>query len=202
MKLLDLMESDTKQKNKQQSNSSFMNMLHHFGNLVANIDDVKPDSPMYIDALANKKEPEELLQLALDIIRCMFEPNPIGTWLLYGNPDFLDDVINDENNNISYSSSLSTTDNFQHHITETIIPSLEHQGYQSSASQTIYAIITTHNSNLNTNLVEANSSEITDTFDINGDATIHIGYRCDDALADTLRVSVMVAELSHFYKAH
>jgi cell division GTPase FtsZ len=149
---------------------------------------------MYIDALANKKEPEELLQLALDIVRCMFEPNPVGTWLLNGNPDFLDDVINKENDsNISYSSSsLSTTDNFSNHITETIVPSLEYQGYQPSPNQTIYTIITTHSSHLNTNLVEATSSAITDAFDINDDTTIHIGYCHDDAITDTVRVSVIV----------
>ncbi len=123
----------------------------------------------------------------------MFEPNPIGTWLLNSSPDFLDDVLNDENNNIAYySSSLSTTDNFSNHITETITPSLEYQGYQPSANQTIYAIITTHNSNLNTELIEGTSSVLTDTFNINDDTTIHIGYCRDDALVDTVRVSVMV----------
>ncbi len=123
----------------------------------------------------------------------MFEPNPAGTWLLNSNPDFLDDVINEENSNVSYSSSsLSTTDNFSNHITETIIPSLEFQGCQPSSTQTVYAIITTHNSNLNTELIEATSSAITDAFDVNDDTTIHIGYCRDDALADTVRVSVMV----------
>ncbi len=47
------------QKSEQQSNSLFMNLLHHFGSFVASIDDTKPDSEMYIDALANKKEPEK-----------------------------------------------------------------------------------------------------------------------------------------------
>jgi len=193
VKFLDLMESETTQENKQQPNSPFMNMLHHFGEFVANIDDAKPDSEIYIDALANKKEPEELLQLTLDIVRCMFEPNPVGTWLLNGNPDFLDDVINDKSNNFHYSSSaLSTTDSFSKHITETIIPSLEYQGYQPSSNQTIYVIITTHSSNLNTNFVETVSSAITDALNINDDTTIHIGYCRDDALADTVRVSVMV----------
>jgi len=194
MKFLDLMESDTSPKTNPESNSSFMNLLHHFGKFITNIDDAKPDSEMYIDALANKKEPDELLQLTLDIVRCMFEPNPIGTWLLNGNPDFLDDVINnDENNNIAYSSSsLTTTDNFSNHITETIIPSLEFQGCQPSSKQTIYAIITAHWANLNTEFIETTSSAITDAFDVNDDTTIHIGYCRDDALADTVRVSVMV----------
>jgi hypothetical protein len=193
MKFLNLMEADTDQKNKQQSNSSFMSLLHCFGNFVASIDDAKPDSEMYIDALTNKEEPEELLQLALDIVRCMFEPNPVGTWLLNGNPDFLDDIVNNKDN-IAYSSSLlSTTDNFNGHISNAIIPSLEYQGYQPSNNQTIYAIITTHSSNSNTNFVETVSSAITDTFNINDDTTIHIGYCRDDALADTARVSVMVA---------
>ena len=123
----------------------------------------------------------------------MFEPNPIGTWLLNGNPDFLDEVINDDNKNFHYSSSsLLTNDNFSKHITETIIPSLEYQSYQLSSKQTIYAIITTHSNNLNTKFIEVASSAITNAFDINDDTTIHIGYCRDDALADTLRVSVMV----------
>jgi hypothetical protein len=197
VRFLDLMESDTNTKNKQQSNSPaspLMNMLHHFGEFVANIDDAKPDSDMCIDALANKKEPEELLQLTLDIVRCMFEPHPVGTWLLNGNPDFLDEAINNkDSSNICYSSSsLSTTNNFNDHITNTIVPSLEYQGYQPSNSQTIYVIITTHGSNLNTETIESTSSAITDTLNINGDTTIHIGYCRDDALADTVRVSVMV----------
>ena len=33
---------------------------------------------------------------------------------------------------------------------------------------------------------------ITDAFDVNDDITIQIGYCRDDALADTVRVSVMV----------
>jgi len=193
MKFLDLMESETDQKSKQQPNSSFMNMLHHFGEFITNIDDAKPDSEMCIDALANKKEPEELLQLTLDIVRCMFEPNPVGTWLLNGNPDFLDEVINDSSNIAYSSSSLSTTDNCSNHITETIIPSLEFQGCQPSSNQPVYAIITTHSSNLNTESIEATSSAIIDAFDINDDTAIHIGYCHDDALADTVRVSVMVS---------
>jgi len=76
---------------------------------------------MCIDELANAQEPEELLQLTLDIVRCLFEPNPVGTWLLNGNPDFLDDIINTNSDTAYSSSSLSTTDNFSNHITETII---------------------------------------------------------------------------------
>jgi len=146
-----------------------------------------------IDELANAQEPEELLQLTLDIVRCLFEPNPVGTWLLNGNPDFLDDIINTNSDTAYSSSSLSTTDNFSNHITETIIPSLEFQGYQPSSSQSIYTIITTNNSNLNTESMEVTSSAITNAFDVNDDTTIHIGYCRDDAIVGTVRVSVMVA---------
>lgn len=192
MRFLDLMEAGTDQKNKAESNSSFINMLHHFGNFVASIDDAKSDSEMYVDALANKKEPEELLQLALDFIRCMYEPNPVGTWLLNGNPDFFDDVISSNNNDVCYSSSsLSCDDNLDNHITETVIPSLEYQDYIPSNNQTIYTVITTHNSNLNTKFVENISSVMTDAFG-DGDNVIHIGYCRDGALVDPVRVSVMV----------
>ncbi len=93
-----------------------------------------------------------------------------------------DDVINNDNkNNIIYSlSSLLTTDNFSRHIC--------HNHYSME--------------NLDTDLINSACSAIRHAFDINGDTNIHIGYCCDDALADTVRVSVMVAELSHFYKAH
>lgn len=193
MKFLDLMESDTNTKNKSQCNSPLTSLLHHFGKFFAHIDDARPDSEMYIDVLANTKEPEELLQLGLDFVRCIFELNPIGTWLLNGNPDFLDDVIRGDIDSISYSSSFLNSDNdFGNHINEITIPSLELQNYDPSNKHSIYTIITTHSNNLNTKFVEKVSSVITDVFGDN-DNVIHIGYCRDGALADSSRVSVMVA---------
>lgn len=193
MKFLDLMEVSS----KKNSASSLLNMLHHFGNFISKIDDAKPDSEMYIDALTNTKKPAELLQLGLDVIRCVYEPSPIGTWLLNGNPDFLDCAMQETVSNLAYSSSsVCYDDGFTEHYQEVVVPSLKNQGFDSgNEGGTAFVIISISDDYLTSGLVNNINEMLTDNFNIdkeNDDNTLHIGYCRDDALVDSIRVSVLV----------
>ncbi|RZQ51220.1 hypothetical protein C1E23_20675 [Pseudoalteromonas phenolica] len=193
MKFLDLMEVSS----KTNSASSLLNMLHHFGNFISKIDDAQPDSEMYIDALINTKKPAELLQLGLDVIRCIYEPSPIGTWLLNGNPDFLEGAMKESTGSVAYhSSSVCYDDDFTEHYREVVVPSLNQQGIDNNhKGNTAFVIVSTGDDYLTSGLVNNINDMLIDYFNIdkeNDDNTLHIGYCRDDALVDSIRVSVLV----------
>lgn len=192
MKFYDLMEEKADPLEK----SPVMKMLYHFGDFVSMIDESKPDSDMYIDVLKNARKPDELMQLCLDFIRCIYEPNPMGTWLLNGNPEFFVDALDESSGNIMYCSSVSNvSDDFSGHYIDVIADSLESQGFDVNHAHTAFAIITASSTHLTPELVESVSDVLIDnfTFDEEGHHSIvHTGFCRDDALGDLIRVSMMV----------
>lgn len=192
MKFYDLMEEKVDPLEK----SPVMKMLHHFGDFVSIIDESKPDSDMYIDALKSARKPDELMQLCLDFIRCIYEPKPMGTWLLNGNPEFFADALDESNNNILYcSSTANVSSDFGDHYQKVIAASLESQGFDINQGHTAFAIITASESHLKPDLIESITDVLIDnfTFDEEGHhSIIHTGFCRDDALGELVRVSMMV----------
>ena len=192
MKFLDLIESTASVTN----GSVTMDMLHQFGEFTSCVGGLEAESDMYINALTTAREPMELLQCSLDFIRCTYEPNPMGTWFLNGNPDFLDSALSESKGKFYYSSSLlSRVEGFAEHYRKSIAPSFERQGFDINKPPRVFVIITTPDEVLTQKLVETVTDVLVDNFvfdDEGNHSIIHTGFCRDDALAESVRVSALV----------
>ena len=63
--------------------------------------------PAAFQVMQNNDRSHEYLQTILDLVRCNFEPNPLGTFFLNSNVQFIYDAITEDKTNLGYASIVS-----------------------------------------------------------------------------------------------
>lgn len=186
---------------------SLLTMLHHFGNFSAIAPDGASDSDLYTHTFSHHAEPNEWLQIMLDIVRCTYEPIPVGTLLLNGNPSYMADTLSRSNGMVAYTSKIMDVDTeFEVFHQQELIPALQKQGVDLSGNYTLFVIASSDMASITLPRLEEmsqvlNAGFTVDSFlqnladNIDSVKSYHpesiLGFCTDEALTDKMRVSVL-----------
>lgn len=88
------------------------------------------------------ERPGEFLQVLLDMLRVLYEPNPLGTFHLNANPSFIFQALPDKPFRLGYATLLSDPgESFSAFLQNKLLPRLSELGYQiSTCSAAFFAL--------------------------------------------------------------
>ena len=164
--------------------------------------------PATFQIMQNNDRPHEYLQAILDLVRCNFEPNPLGTFFLNSNAQFIYDAITEDKTNLGYASIVSEPNQSVGSFwQDTLTKHLHAVGYDSKCTEDALVVISTGDNRYNLELVKEIHAhievglEITDAINVlaneisdNTQAmaqNVHCGFCMDESLDTKLRVSIL-----------
>ena len=165
-------------------------------------------TPAAFQLMQNNDRPHEYLQAILDFVRCNFEPNPLGTFFLNSNAQFIYDAISEDKTHLGYASIVSkpnqSVDSFWR---DTLSKRLHACGYDTKYTGDAFVVISTGHNRYNLELVKEFHDhievglDITDAINVlaneisdNTQAiaqNVHCGFCLDESLGTKLRASVL-----------
>ncbi|SLM28794.1 hypothetical protein MTBBW1_1560003 [Desulfamplus magnetovallimortis] len=109
------------------------------------------------------ERPHEFLQSLLDILRVIYEPQPMGTFFFNSNPSFLLEAIPADPFQLAYGSFISKPNqNFKQFWSNDIFQKLQEYGYSMLYTTTLFVVVSTGNERYELELI-SEVSEILDS---------------------------------------
>lgn len=147
------------------------------------------------------ERPSEFLQVALDMVRVCFDPEPPGTFFLNSNMSFLYEGIPDEPFQFAYASALSEPgQDFAGFWSGAVALHLAKCGYDLKNAAALYAAVTTGKERYGTEFVCEVSGVLNSGFSApqafellasgKAEKTVHAGFCLDAALGERVRLSL------------